>query len=455
MRRMPGRIGLLPVGTATVLASVLVFVGLGVAVGAAVCQTSSIKCHLRPVRPGFVGDRGGTLGLARDLRSAVVTAGFTQPTDFDFLADGRILVADRDGVVRLVDHGHARRQPFLDLRGRVSTWEARGLVAIAVDRSASPSRLYVAYAVTPEKRGSNPKSGDPTKVRFSRFTIHGDHADPASERIIAGSSTADSCSDHLITADCVPADFDHVGADIVLADDGLMYLSTGDGATGDVGSEHLAQRAQALDSLAGKILRVDRSGRGVRGNPYWDGSPTSNRSRVWALGFRNPFRLSLLPNGDLVAGDVGFNTYDELDVVERAGNYGWPCREARGPTPEFRESGDCKRFERDHGRRVRGPWMVFPHPRWHSLTAGTALASATRLPDGYRPMYAFADWVTSTLWAVPMPSGSQTSGLARTRPQLVGTGLGGPVRLRIGPDGALYLLSLNVGELRSITAAES
>ena len=433
----------------------LVFGGLGLAVGAAVCGTSSVHCHLRPVRPGFVGDRGGALSFAPTLRSAVVADGFTQPTDFDFLADGRILVADRDGVVRLVDHGHARRQPFLDLRGRVATWEARGLVAIAVDHSATPPRLYVAYAVTPEKPNSKPKSDDPTKVRFSRFRIHGDRADPASEEIVVGGSTESACTSRRIATDCVPADFDHTGADIVLAENGLMYLSTGDGATGDVASEHLAQRAQSLDSLAGKVLRIDRSGRGVRGNPYWDGNPNSNRSRVWARGFRNPFRLSLLPDGDLVAGDVGFNAYEELDLVQRAGNYGWPCREAGAPTPEFQKSDFCRRFARSHGRGVHGPWMVLPHPRWHSITAGTALASATRLPNVYRPMYVFADWVMSTLWVVPMPSGSQPSGLPRSSPTLVATGLGGPVRLRVGPDGALYLLSLNVGELRRITAAES
>ena len=348
-------------GRVNLAAAAIVSAGLVAVLGGAagVCSTASVNCHLRPAAPAwsldsYAGDRGGAFRLSPALRSTVVADGFMYPTDFDFLADGRIVVATRAGVVRLVGDVRTTRQPFLDLRGRVATWGARGLVAIAVDRSATPSRLYVAYAVTPGAPGSDPTSDDPTTFRFSRFTIHGDRAEPASEEIVAGRSTAGPCSNRPITADCIPADRDHIGADIVLTDDGLMYLSTGDGATGDlgIGSEHLAQRAQAHDSLAGKVLRVDRSGRGVRGNPYWDGDPNSNRSRVWASGFRNPFRLALLPNGDLVAGDVGFNGYEELDIVERAGDYGWPCREGDGVTPEFRASDYCKRYEAsDAGRR--------------------------------------------------------------------------------------------------------
>ena len=232
-----------------------------------------------------------------------------------------------------------------------------------------------------------------------------------------------------------------------------MYLSTGDGGPGEVGLDHLARRAQALDSLAGKVLRVDRSGRGVRGNPYWDGDPNSNRSRVWASGFRNPFRLSLLPNGGLVAGDVGFNGYEELDIVERAGDYGWPCREGMESPPEFRASDYCKRYEASDASRRYGPSVVLAHrSQWRSITAGTALADATRVPKLYRPMFVFADWMTSTLWALPTPDWRNRSLHAASKPRLIGAGLGGPVRLRVGPDGAIYLLSINVGELRRITA---
>jgi glucose/arabinose dehydrogenase len=388
------------------------------------------------------------------LRGRLVIQGLAYPTDFDFLGDERIVVSSRAGLVSLVDHGRLLRRPFLDLRGRVSTWSARGLVAIAVDRTATPPRLYAAYAVTPKEPGSNPAESGPTTVRFSRFTIRGDAADPASEEIVAGRSTRGSCDDRPITSDCIPADRSHIGADIVLTPDGLMYLSTGDGTDGEY--EDQARRSQSLDSLAGKILRVDRSGRGVESNPYWDGNANSNRSRIWARGFRNPFRLSLLPGGELLAGDNGLNGYEELDMVERGGNYGWPCREGVGPTTEFRSSEHCALFERNPATRPRGPWTTLAHDgvKWHSITAGTALADATELPRIYRRMYVFADWVSSTLWVLPTPGFHHRTPLSPSRPRLIGEGLGGPVRLRVGPDGALYLLSLNVGELRRITSSD-
>jgi glucose/arabinose dehydrogenase len=341
------------------------------------------------------------------------------------------------------------RKPLLDLRGRIALWGARGLVAASVDRSKTPPRLYVAYAVAPAKAGSR----EPTTVRFSRFVVDGGRADLASETIVAGRVAGGSCGDRPIGADCIPSDVVHIGADIVFTDDGLMYLSTGDGSAGDVVEQ--AQRSQALDSLAGKILRVDRSGHGVPGNPYWNGDPDSNRSKIWARGFRNPFRLAVLPDGSLLAGDVGFNRFEELDLVERGGDYGWPCREGPNSTPEFLSSAYCERYRSTDAARAYAPWLALPHgQRWKSLTAGTALTDATRLPDVYRSMFVFADWMSSTLWAVPLPDRGHRSPGSVVRPHLVGAGLGGPVRLRIGPDGALYVLSINVGELRRIVAAD-
>ena len=146
-------------GRVNLAAAAIVSVGTHDRVGRGCCGLLDRECQLSPetgcsgMEPRFVaGDRGGAFRLSPALRSTLVADGFMYPTDFDFLADGRIVVATRAGVVRLVDDGRARRQPFLDLRGRVATWGARGLVAIAVDRSATPSRLYVAYAVSPGRQ---------------------------------------------------------------------------------------------------------------------------------------------------------------------------------------------------------------------------------------------------------------------------------------------------------------
>ena len=274
-------------------------------------------------------------------------------------------------------------------------------------------------------------------------------ASTSTEQVLLGRATGGSCSERPDVADCIPSDRDHIGADIVLRDDGTMFVSTGDGG----GPEEQLRRAQDVDSLAGKILRVDRSGRGLPDNPFWDGNPGSNRSKVWALGFRNPFRLSLLPGGHLLAGDVGLDDFEEIDRVTRGGNYGWPCLEGPRWTPKFDARTYCRAYYASRAARAHGPWLALPHDTWGSVVAGTPLAAATLLPEVLRTKYAFGDWATSTLWVDSMPGGRRLESSVGSTPVMVGDGLAGPVRLRVGADGALYCLSLNVGELRRITAA--
>src|SRR5581483_6455600 len=93
-----------------------------------------------------------------------------------------------------------------------------------------------------------------------------------------------------------------------------LFVGTGDGAPIDDFDD--AWRAQDLDSLGGKILHVSTSGEGLPSNPFWNGDPAANRSRVWAYGLRNPFRLTLHPGDGLpFVGDVGENATEEIDAV--------------------------------------------------------------------------------------------------------------------------------------------
>jgi glucose/arabinose dehydrogenase len=420
---------------------------------AAVCSTRGVNCHLRAAPDWQLEEIAarqsrGDLRLAPALRSDLVAGDFALPTDFDFLPDGRMVVATRDGVLYLVDDDGVVPTPMLDLRGRVGTWVFRGLVALAVDRSSSPAALYVAYALSPHGPGSNPSSGAPTTVRFSRFELASNVVDPRTERVILGRSSRGSCFDRPVTADCIPSDRDHIGADIVFVGDGTMFVSTGDGG----GSEQNVRRAQHLDSLAGKVLHVDLSGHGVLGNPFWNGDASANRSKVWARGFRNPFRMWRTPSGELVVGDVGLDDFEELDVVERGKDYGWPCFEGSRRTPAFRGTSFCEAYYRARGARARGAWAVLPHGRWASITAGTGLREATRLPRSYRSQFVFGDWATGKLSTLPVPRSVDDPPVDADDAATVGAGLAGPVRLRVGPDGALYVLSLNVGELRRIVA---
>ena len=130
--------------------------------------------------------------------------------------------------------------------------------------------------------------------------------------------------------------------------DGLPQF---DGEEFDIG----ALRSIHPDSPSGKILRIDPfTGLGLPSNPYWDGNPASVRSKTWVSGLRNPFRFGLRPNtgspdpadglpGTLYAGDVGWSTWEEVNVGYGGENFGWPCYEGDAVQGAYRDqsNGAC------------------------------------------------------------------------------------------------------------------
>ena len=163
----------------------------------------------------------------------------------------------------------------------------------------------------------------------------------------------------------------HGPGSLLFGTDGTLLVSTGDGASAsdaDTGSasdtyystalangiitpqENVGSfRSQLLESYNGKILRIDpATGAGVPGNPYYDpANPNAVKSKVYALGLRNPFRMSKKPGtgstnpadgnpGTLFLGDVGHRTWEELDIVDRPGmNLGWPIFEGLTLHPNY------------------------------------------------------------------------------------------------------------------------
>ncbi len=340
-----------------------------------------------------------------------VASGFERPVGIAFAGDGRMFVAEQRGMVWVVEEGRTLPEPFIDLRDEVNGPWDRGLLGIALHPQFPSNRhAYLLYTVDPIFGEPDERPGSGAFGRLTRYTgtaaSAGNVADPASRLVLLGT----------VPAEGIPVcDPSHTVGSVRFGLDGSLFVSAGDGAHFDqVDAGGLdpdcfrggmfppeedigAFRAQYLDSLAGKILRIDpATGLGLSTNPYWTGDASDNRSKVWASGLRNPYRVTVRPGspppGTLYIGDVGWFTFEEIDVATGGENFGWPCVEGTGPTFGYREA-DPAHSGCD---TIPGP-LDAPLAAWHhsnpflsspqGFTGSTALAGDFYRGECYPPPF--------------------------------------------------------------------
>ena len=298
---------------------------------------------------------GGGFG-AEPIRQTVVT-GLSLPTAIDWTPDGStIFVAEKAGVIKAFSSdGQELANPVIDLSSQVNEFQDRGLTDLAVHPdffNGSPF-LYALYTVDPPEVFQNgglagPDGRGNRAGRLSKITIDLDSltAVPGSEEVILGrNSTWDNFNgfvDSTVSIDEPPAlgivnqipDFlaadsvSHSTGAVEFGPDGYLYVSNGDGTSFNVVDPRTV-RVQDLDTLSGKILRIDPiTGEGLADNPFYDQDPNSNRSKVYQYGLRNGFRFNVDPDtGDVYIGDVGWSTWEEVNFGEAGANFGWPYYE--------------------------------------------------------------------------------------------------------------------------------
>jgi glucose/arabinose dehydrogenase len=371
------------------------------------------------------------------------------PLGFEFAPDGRIFTWHKSGVIRIVKNGVMTSTPFLDISSRVNHGVDRGLIGVALDIPAG--WVYLAYAFEPS--GGDTDSAGPRTQRVTRVRVdpaNPDRALAGSEEVLIGNVTDPNCAP---TADCIPNERGtHTLDQLTFGSDGKLYISVGDGADfgpADIDSFH----AQNLDSLNGKILRVNKDGTGVPDNPFYDGNANSNRSKVWAYGLRNPFRFTFdSATGRLYAGDVGWNLWEEIDDITRGGNYGWPCFEGNERNTVWVNAfpNECTSVTTAN---TIAPIHVYNHdsgtPTGKSITIGPVYR-ATAFPEQYRGSLFYADFVTKFIRRLTLDANGNKTG---DIPFLTGLGAAdfdGPVYFQVGPDGHLYFMLLQSQEIRRI-----
>lgn len=365
-----------------------------------------------------------------------VVAGLPPAADFAFAPDGRIFVAELGGAVRIVEDGALRPAAFA--RMPVNAVGERGLLGLALDPAfASNGHVYLYHSVeTDPGDPEGPKSG-----RLTRVTAQGDVAAPGSQTVLLGATIgAPSCNDVPADSDCIPIDsVSHMGGALRFGPDGMLYVGVGDGIFSNVDAVR-SLRAQDLDVLSGKVLRVDPAdGAGLADNPYFDGDPHANRSKVWAYGVRQPFRMGFHPALGLpLVGDVGDLSFEELSFASRGANLGWPCFEGTARSTRVPNEPVCQALFAAPPVHLRFPAHAYPHVGSSSVTAGVFAPSS--YPASIEGRFVFGDYAKGEVRLLHFAGGGAPTVSA-------GAAVPGPVDFEIGPDGRIYVLSLSDGAI--------
>ncbi|MGB2696094.1 MAG: PQQ-dependent sugar dehydrogenase [Dehalococcoidia bacterium] len=372
-----------------------------------------------------------------------MVGGLDQPTAFAFAPDGRIFIAGKRGDVRIARDGVLLPTPFIQLAA--DTFAQRGLLGLALDPNFETNG-YVYLYYTLERQGANPKG--PRTARLVRVTAGGDIAAAGSEMVLLGSVVGDSsrpsCADLPVGNDCLPADgCCHVGGGLRFASDGTLFVATGDGAS----TIERRFRSQNLDSLAGKMLRINPDGSAPRDNPYFTGDPAANRSKVWAYGLREPFRFGLQPGTDLpFIGDVGSLFWEEINIAYPGVNFGWPCYEGQGRSYGAEQYPICQALFQQAPGAVAPPLHTYA-TTFHAVIGGDF---ALAYPDPYAGAYFFGDWAQASISYLTVDDDNNLKDV-----QKFATDTGGPVAMNTGPDGEIYYLAWETGELRHIRPVDT
>lgn len=297
----------------------------------------------------------------------------------------------------------------LDIRARVNdSGNEEGLLSAAFHPDFPKKReLYLYYT-----------AAKPRRSILSRFTVSedGKTVDPASEEVILTQAQPYS---------------NHNGGTVLFGPDGMLYLSLGDGGAADDPHGY----GQNLGTFLGKVLRIDVGRKGDGGAPY--AVPADNpfvgkegaKPEIWAYGTRNIWRMAFDPkSGQLWAGDVGQNEWEEISVIVKGGNYGWNARE--GFHRFARGKGDGPFIE---------PVVEYGHREGLSVTGGVVYRG--KAIDGLDGVYVYGDFAFGTVWGIRMIDGKPTKPavIAQRRGELISS-------IDALQDGTIVLSTFNRGQ---------
>jgi len=309
------------------------------------------------------------------LTPAFTNLSFNTPIELTSPNDNtnRIFVVNQKGIIHVFPNQSdvQTASSFLDITARVASGGEKGLLGLAFHPNYKSNRyFYVNYT-----------RGNPLETVISRFKVSS--SDP---------NVADPGSELVLLTYSQPFE-NHNGGKLAFGNDGYLYIATGDGGSGgDPGN-----RAQNKKELLGKILRIDVNNTSgnmnyaiPQDNPY-KGNTDGNREEIYAYGLRNPWRFSFdHQTGALWAGDVGQNRVEEVDIIEKGGNYGWRIMEGN----ECYNSTTC-----DQANLVAATWSYAQGSETGKSVTGGYVCRDNNLIN-LKGRYIYGDYVSGNIWAL-------------------------------------------------------
>lgn len=371
---------LLPVAR---LGALLIYLGT-IRQGVLCPQRSHINARFQPVLWLMLFAVSGLIAPATKIQAQLpaqfvdelVHNQFSDVVGIAFDANGRLFMWRKSGRVHIFDPATNQTTLLLDISEEVGDWRDHGLLGFALDPNfLTNGYFYLHYAVDRHylmnygttayndtsntyyaatimrvtRYTANPATGFTSVVSGSRFILLGETKETGTPLLHESHSTGSLL-------------FGRDGTLLVATGDAASYNNVDGGSSSDTyWSQALSDgilkpkenigafRAQLIDCHNGKILRLDPlTGNGLPSNPYYDATaPRAPRSRVWALGLRNPFRCAIRPNtgstnpadgnpGTICAADVGWTTWEDLHIITTpAQNCGWPLYEGLEPHSSY------------------------------------------------------------------------------------------------------------------------
>ena len=328
---------------------------------------------------------------------------------------GRRFIVEQSGLIYVIEKDGQKAKIFLDIRDITRPWKKaneEGLLGLAFHpRFSETGEFFVCYSPV----------NAPQSERISRFHVSA-----------KDSRKADKNSEETVLQFDQPFP-NHNGGSIAFGPDGFLYVGLGDGGSRNDPFDN----AQNLGVLLGKILRIDIDQRGAEtayaiplDNPFMNMDGV--RPEIWAFGFRNPWQLTFdSQTGTLWMADVGQDLQEEINLVEKGGNYGWRRRE--GSYPFGNIPADLATID---------PLWEYDHQVGKSITGGLVVRGST-IPE-LEGRYLYGDFVSGRLWALGVQDSYDPSTISNQLIPWNGLPIFG---FGHDQDGAVYVLtSSNTGQ---------